>query len=409
MNPFGPIESTPKRYFGTRGVFNLFDVTDKYYLSDDDELVPENKYQEIIPSGFLSVCGKNDFGQLGQDNSIDQSSPVFIFGSQWIKSAAGYDYTFGLKSDGTLWAWGRNEFGQLGVGDNIHRSSPTQIPGNYWKDIIAPSSGNHTLGMRNDGTLWAWGDNQFGQLGLNDKLNRFSPVQIPGSGWTQIGIGSDWSSSIKEDGIMLVWGRNDIGQLGIGNTTDKSSPTQLGGNEWLKIGRFGGRHNAGIKSDGYLYTWGDNSYGALGQLFGAYGPTNLSSPTQISGHKGWTYVAGGQHHTIGLKDDGTYWAWGNNVHGQVGVSTSVPIIEYPFQGRNFNVKYVSGGQLSTYTIQTGNCAKSVGINAHGQLGLLDRIDRSSPVQIAGQGWVIGGGTHVAIIDPLNLNIPKQTL
>jgi alpha-tubulin suppressor-like RCC1 family protein len=408
MDPFGII-TKPKRYFGTRGTFNLSDITEKYFLSDDDELSPENKYEEIVPSGFLTASGLNDYGQLGQSNTINQSSPVFISGSQWVKCTAGKEFTLAIKNDGTLWSWGRNDTGQLGLGDTINRSSPAQIPGILWKDVIAPNGGNHVMALRNDGTLWSWGDNAHGQLGQNDKLNRFSPVQIPGTGWKELGIGLDWSSSLKEDGSVVIWGNNDHGQLGLNDRIDRSSPTQLGGNDWVKIGRFGGQHNAAIKSDGYLYTWGNNGHGALGQYFGSFGSTNLSSPTQISGHRGWTYVAGGQHHTVGIKDDRTYWGWGHNNYGQSGLLSSPTTLEYPYQGRNYNVKFASGGRLGTYLIESGNCLRSTGRNADGQLGQLNVTDTNSPVQTAGQGWVAGGGSHVAIIDALNLNIPKQTL
>ena len=306
MDSFESTSISYKRYDGTKGALSLSNITEKYFLSDDD-VEPQDKYEEILSSGYLYCCGKNDYGQLGCSDTIHRSSPVQVPGSQWIKSAAGYDFSLGLKSDGTLWAWGRNDYGQLGVGDAIHRSSPTQIPGTTWKDIIATPAGNgHCVALREDGTLWSWGYNADGQLGLNDKLTRYSPTQILGYGWKTISVGKEWSGSLKEDNTIWLWGRNADGQLGQADTVSRSSPTQIGGNDWRLLGTFGGAACAAIKEDTTLWTWGNNGHGQLGQEYGPYRSITLSSPTQIVGHKDWNFVGGGEHHMFGMKNDGTY-------------------------------------------------------------------------------------------------------
>lgn len=410
MDSFENISISYKRYEGTKGALSLSNMTEKYYLSDDDT-EPQSKYEEIISSGELYTCGLNNYGQLGCVDLFNRSSPVQIPGSQWIKTTCGHEFTLGLKSDGTLWSWGRNDVGQLGLGDSIHRSSPTQIPGTTWKDILSPSgnTSGHTLALREDGTLWTWGDNQFGQLGLNDKLTRYSPTQIVGYGWRDLSIGFGWSGVMKEDNTIWLWGLNDHGQLGQNDLNNRSSPTQIPGADWRKIGAFGGKSCAAIKEDTTLWTWGHNGHGALAQYFGPYGSINLSSPTQVVGHRDWNFVGGGEHHMFAMKNDNTYWGWGLNNHGNSGLLTSPTTLEYPLQGRNFNVRYASGGRIATYLQEDGYSLRSVGYNHDGNLGVFDRSSRNSPVQLPGSGWASGGGQHVALVNYYRYNQPKQTL
>ena len=122
-------------------------------------------------------------------------------------------------SGGELWAWGHNEFGQLGLGDTTDRSSPVQVGSlNTWDTVAA--AGRYAVAIKTDGTLWAWGRNDIGQLGLGDTIYRSSPVQVGSlNNWSKVSCRYSHSVAIKTDGTLWAWGRNSAGQLGLGDTS----------------------------------------------------------------------------------------------------------------------------------------------------------------------------------------------
>jgi alpha-tubulin suppressor-like RCC1 family protein len=132
------------------------------------------------------------------------------------------------KTDGTLWAWGGAQRGGLGLNNEVNRSSPTQVGIlTTWLRVNAGSS-YCCIATRTDGTLWTWGNNSDGRLGLNDQVYRSSPVQVgTNTNWNQIDLGRP-AIATKTDGTLWVWGPNNFGQLGLNNVVDRSSPTQVG-------------------------------------------------------------------------------------------------------------------------------------------------------------------------------------
>ena len=151
----------------------------------------------VDPQTFaLYSWGRGSTGRLGQNSTIDVSSPVQIPGTTWNSVSGGDAHSLATKTDGTLWSWGQGSYGRLGQNDNINVSSPVQIPGTSWSSISGGSQ--HSLATKTDNTLWSWGRNYSGQLGQNDQIHRSSPVQIPGTQWSSIGGGNDCSLAIKE-------------------------------------------------------------------------------------------------------------------------------------------------------------------------------------------------------------------
>ncbi|HCM52960.1 TPA: hypothetical protein DIS57_03315, partial [Candidatus Wolfebacteria bacterium] len=140
--------------------------------------------------------------------------------SNYISIAGGGYHSVALKSDGTVWAWGRNNYGELGEGSGISKSTPVQVSG--LSDVIAVSAGgDHALALKSDGTVWAWGYNANGQLGDGTTINKTTPIQIAGlSGVRTVLAGSLHSLVLKDDGTVWAWGDNYSGQLGDGTTTD---------------------------------------------------------------------------------------------------------------------------------------------------------------------------------------------
>ena len=215
----------------------------------------------------------------------------------------------GLKTDGTLWGWGENGMGQLGQNNKTHYSSPVQIPGTTWTNKFH-SGYSAVAAVKSDGTLWTWGNGNLGKLGQNTPANvdRSSPTQVPGTTWDTVeGNGQTGSMyARKTDGTAWTWGANNYGDLGQNNTTDYSSPVQIPGTTWSQM-RVGHRGGGGRKTDGTLWLWGWTHSGGLGQK----NVTQYSSPTQIPGTT-WRSAKCGPTFTIATKTDNTLWMWGEN-------------------------------------------------------------------------------------------------
>jgi len=207
----------------------------------------------------LWTWGFNAFGNLGDNTTVNKSSPITTVagGTNWKQVACGYYHTAAIKTDGTLWTWGQNKYGMLGDNTNVTKSSPvtTVAGGTNWKQVAGGY--RHTAAIKTDGTLWTWGFNSNGQLGDNTAVNKSSPVTTAGGGtnWKQVAGGYRHTAAIKTDGTLWTCGYNYYGNLGDGTTVDKSSPvtTAGGGTNWKQVA-CGYRHTAAIKTDGTLWT-----------------------------------------------------------------------------------------------------------------------------------------------------------
>ena len=270
----------------------------------------------------LWAWGYNDnYGQLGLGDINYRSSPVQVPGTNWALIEPGYVNNYAIKTDGTLWAWGDNRYGHLGQNNRTYYSSPVQIPGTTWatgENKFATGGSMSIMAIKTNGTLWTSGRNYEGNMGLNLTHNtRYSsPVQIPGTTWSSISPFTYGYQAIKTDGTMWTWGWNHVGQLGLNNQTAYSSPVQVPGTTWRSVSTNGGRYAmAATKTDGTLWTWGINSNGTLGQN----NTTPYSSPKQVGSNTTWSSVSSGAYHMVATKTDGTTWTWGKNTeYGALG-------------------------------------------------------------------------------------------
>jgi alpha-tubulin suppressor-like RCC1 family protein len=264
--------------------------------------------------GTLFAWGNNGSGELGQNDVTPQLSPVQIPGTQWNNICAGYNTGLATKTDGTLWVWGNNGNGNLGLNNVVARSSPVQIPGTQWEYVQGSDYSASTIATKTDGTLWVWGDNGAGKLGQNNLTQYSSPIQVPGTQWNGAYMNIAYPTYVgKTDGTLWAWGYNSDGQLGQNNIIPRSSPVQIPGTQWTGDIGTGYIHVLAVKGDGTLWSWGYNGSSRLGDGT----TTSRSSPVQIPGTQ-WSKVEGGYNHSAALKNDGTFWAWGENTYGQAG-------------------------------------------------------------------------------------------
>jgi len=252
----------------------------------------------IKTDGSLWVWGGNYSGELGTNGGLSQRfTPVttLVGGNNWKSVSCGSFFTAAIKTDGSLWVWGSGTNGQLGIGDNTDRSTPvtTILGGNNWKSVA--SGDNHIMAMKTDGTLWGWGENSRGQLGVNDTNYRSTPVTtlIGGTDWKQVFAGSSITAIIKNNGTLWSMGYNGVGCLGINLTGDRYTPvtTLAGGTNWKSVA-IGGLAMAAIKTDGSLWLWGNGGNGLMGNnnIDGSYTPI-----TTFLGGNNWKQISMASH------------------------------------------------------------------------------------------------------------------
>ena len=273
----------------------------------------------------LWMCGEDDWGQLGLGvNGARISSPVQVGGlTTWALAVVGmFQQSAGIKTDGTLWAWGLNNYGELGTGNTTHYSSPVQVGGLSNWSKVRYNSYDGTIALKTDNTIWSWGRNNFGQLGVNDTTDRSSPTQIGVlTTWASIAAGYIHFAAIKNDNTLWTWGYNHRGQTGHGDVVTRSSPVQVGNlSDWASVASQG-YWTIAIKTDGTMWAWGLNDYGNLGQG----NITRVSSPVQIGSLTTWSKVEAGEFHWLALKTDSTLWTCGYNYRGALGLGDVVPI------------------------------------------------------------------------------------
>ena len=319
----------------------------------------------INSRGELYAWGDNGNGQLGIGKTTDtELSPQRVGSdSDWEAIRAGEDHSLALKSDGTLYSWGKNDRGQLGIGSTGSQTTPRQV-GNAgdWKAIAA--GGNHSLALKSDGTLYAWGANHSGQLGngenganFNDKSkDKTAPIQIgTDRDWQTIIAGRFYSLALKTDNTLNAWGYNVRGQLGLGDTTSRNEPTKVGsGTDWKAVSGAAWSTHAIKTDDNTLYAWGHNARGQLG----LGDTTSRNRPTPISA--GWKAVAVGRSHSLGIKDDDTLYAWGYNVVGQLGLGDAVNRNRPAKVGSDTDWKAVDGGRVSSFALKSNGTLYAMG-------------------------------------------------
>jgi alpha-tubulin suppressor-like RCC1 family protein len=364
---------------------NLYYVEDEKLIYWSDSSIWISLFAEHTE---LWTWGENTNGALGENTTTSRSSPgtTVTVSLTWKYVAGGNLYTVASKTDGTLWTWGDNQYGNLGDNSTTSRRSPiTTIGGGTNWDNIAAGVGQ-TLAIKTDGTLWTWGRNSYGQLADGTTTSRLSPGTVAGGGtnWNNVASGDNHSLSTKTDGTLWVWGQNTDGRLGDGTTTSRLSPvtTSGGGTNWNNIAG-GDKHSLATKTDGTLWTWGENALGRLGDN----STVDKSSPvTTAGGGTNWNNVAGGNSFSVATKTDGTLWTWGAGFAGKLGDGTTTNRSSPgTTAGGGTTWDKVDCGFWHALATKTDGTLWTWGNADDGQLGDNTNVDKSSPVTTAGGG------------------------
>jgi len=351
--------------------------------------------QQSSKSIFAWGDSKNAPRQLGSD-------------STWFSISTLGRRTFAIKNDGTLWGWGENESGQLGLGNNNIYSTPQQIgTDSNWAQVSA--GWTHALALKKNGTLWCWGMNEFGQLGLGNNNSYNTPQRIGSdSNWSLVSANFWYSICLKKNGTLWSWGKNEAGQLGIGNNDSNYNYPKLIGKDsnWGSVST-GLSVVLAIKRNGTLWSWGGNKPAGLGAV------PEYNIPQQIGSDSNWLNVAVGGGHHIAIKKNGTLWSWGNNNYGQLGLG-NYNKYNYPQQiDYDTNWLFASAGWVSTFGIKKDGTLWSWGYNKNGELGLgNDSVGYNLPQKVGlGNKWIsvsAGSVNTVALRSPCKMSINSSS-
>jgi len=274
--------------------------------------------------GVAGTRGRLGDGSPSADRNVP--TPVAVVGTDtWRYVDANEVNSAGIQSDGTLWCWGSNENAQLGNGTTTvgTQANPTPLKVNADTDwVIVACGGNHTMAIKTDGSLWAWGRNNDGQLGLDSSTNRFPTPQPVGTDkdWVSVSCGTSHTVALKNDGSMWTWGYNASYQLGQDNTATLRAPKQVGTlNAWRKA-TAGPDHCMALQADGTIWGFGSGNYGRLGT--GATSSVRIPTKPQNVGLGTYRDVSAGWWNSIAIQTDGTIWGCGDNDFGLLGTGTT---------------------------------------------------------------------------------------
>lgn len=297
--------------------------------------------------------------------------------------AGGLYHTVAIKDDGSVWSWGNNVYGSLGDGTYSNRFTPTQIlPAGKGRQVAA---GNyHSIMVDDKNAAWSWGKGTYGQLGLNSTSTKNKPTKIPtlASNVVMVTAGQSHAAALKADGTVWTWGRNQLGQLGDATVSNHLSPICISAFSNVVEISSRGDHTLALKADGTVWAWGYNAYGQLG-----IGNSNMVlSPVLVSNLNQVVSISAGKNHSVALKSDGSVWAWGYNASGQLGDGTTTRRF-LPVRSSVSNVVAITSGFDFNLARRVDGSVYGWGYNGYGQLGTSNTVSQKIPVPVNINGSV----------------------
>jgi alpha-tubulin suppressor-like RCC1 family protein len=334
--------------------------------------------------------GNNDLGQLGDGTTTPHSTPMQTGTfADWLSVSSGILTTCGIRSAHTLWCWGDGTDGLVGNGTTT-TTEPTPVQVGTDTDWSSVSVGlSHACAIRNSGTLWCWGNDDFDQLGIggDGTMNESSPVQIgTDTNWKQVAAGWEHTCGVRTNGLLSCWGDNSSNELGDGTTVSRDTPPdQIGdASTWTSVST-GSLSTCGIQSSGSLWCWGSDELDGI----------QHATPTQVGTDTNWRLVSLGTEHVCAVRTTGTLWCWGAGGAGQVGDGSGEDRTAPAQVGTATDWTSVSAG----FTHSCGVRASTLwcwGSDQFGQLGDDADVNQLAPVQVGtATNWlsVSAGGLH----------------
>lgn len=338
----------------------------------------------IDKNGKAFGWGYNPYGQVG-DNTIDTPSvPVSVQGAAktFCEIASGDYTTIAIDKNGRVWAWGYNFSGQLGNNSSISQRTPVSILGTTKTFCKIDGGNNHTVALEKNGRVWAWGANSVGQLGDNSTTQKCTPISILGTTKTfcQISAGASHTVGIDKNGRAWGWGNNVGGRLGNNSTTNQCTPVSVFAfaRTFCKIAA-GGSHTVAIEKTGIVWAWGSNSFGQLGIN------SNVSRlvPTSILGTaKTFCEISAGTSYTVAIDKNGKVWAWGDNQQGQLGDNSTISkLTPVSICGAAKTFCRIVATEAHTIAVDKTGKVWAWGYNTFSGLGNAATANRSTPVAV----------------------------
>lgn len=306
-------------------------------------IVDVNQFTAISPGTWHTVAlksdgtvwswGHNGSGELGNNSVVSSPFPVQVIGlTDIVRVSAGGSSNLAVKADGKVYAWGSDFYGQLGLPSEAAQAVAVQIPSLDCATSVSVG-GYHSMVIKSDGTVWTCGNNSEGQLGLGN-FGGWTQVfqQVPGINNAVDGLASNLHSVVlRSDGTLLAWGRNNSGELGDGTMIYRASPVPVIGIDNVRSVHGNGYHTLAVRLDGTVWGWGAAAFTVI---------ANTLVPTQIPGLTNVVEAAGSWSCSAYLRSDGTVWVSGGNYHGGLGISTGVG--SNYFVGTPFRVAHIAG-------------------------------------------------------------------
>lgn len=305
-------------------------------------------------------------------------SPFTFFAQCWKSVLPGGSHVLAIKNDGELWGWGDNTFGQLGDSTTVSKTNPTFIRKLINVDTICAGD-YHSVLLKKDSTIWAWGYNKYGQLGDGTNKTSLIPKKIgKDNDWVEISSRGINTLALKVNGTLWTWGSNRFGQLGIGNTNDSNIPIQIGKDtDWTHV-YSGGEYCFAMKKDSTWWCWGNNIFGQLGLRDSLI----RTIPTRCFLKTLYRDINTGVQHNLAISRDSSLWAWGLNSSGELGIDSFGGQFYIP-QKVYSNDKWnnISTGVGHSTAIRSDRTLWAWGLNTSGQLGIGNKVNKSKPIQV----------------------------
>jgi alpha-tubulin suppressor-like RCC1 family protein len=321
-------------------------------------LVAAGEYVSVyaLDGGSLWASGNG----LSNETRYAPASPLMT-GRLWLDLHS----THGIDSEGGLWTWGSRD---LGVFSPTRTFYPIRIDAETWRSVSA-----NRFAVRNDGTLWGWGNHYVGSTVI---LNSQVPARFGNDdGWRFV-TSAGYNLAIKDDGTLWAWGHNGHGNLGDGTTTLRTLPIQVGSDtDWASAACVDWTSFA-IKTDGSLWAWGSGPYGD-GSAYG----TTFNVPIQVGTDINWRKIAGGSSVVLAIRTDGSLWSWGQSSNGMLGLGTVTSRLLPTRIGLESNWSDVAVGDDHVVASRTDGSIWAWGRNNRTQFGLTGITTSNVPVEI----------------------------